>query len=115
MPTYRGSCHCGAVTFSFDDEPITTACRCNCSICVRRGAVMSDRYYQPGEVMIAGLDACAVYIWGDRMMNHYFCRTCGIAPFSSVIEDGRIRLNLGCVEGIDPSVLAVRAIDGRSY
>jgi hypothetical protein len=114
MPTYRGSCHCGAVTFSFEDEPITKGARCNCSLCERRGAVMSDRYYAPAEITVAGLDACTVYIWGDRMMNHYFCRTCGSFPFSSVLEDGRIRVNLGCVEGVDSYALAIRTIDGRS-
>jgi hypothetical protein len=115
MPLYRGSCHCGAVTFSFDDEPITAGVRCNCSICARRGAVMSDRYYARDEITISGLDACGVYIWGDRMMNHYFCRTCGIYPFASVIEDGRVRVNLGCVDGVDTFAVAIRAIDGRSF
>ena len=103
------------MTFSFDDEAITSGVRCNCSLCHRRGAVMSDRYYAAGDITISGLEACTVYIWGDRMMNHYFCRRCGVFPFSGVIEDGRVRVNLGCVDGVDTDALAIRAIDGRSF
>jgi hypothetical protein len=32
---YTGSCHCGAVTFAINVEPIETAADCNCSICQR--------------------------------------------------------------------------------
>ena len=49
------------------------------------------------------------------MMNHYFCTTCGISPFSDVIADGRCRVNLGCVDDIDPLTLEIRSIDGRSF
>ena len=115
MPAYRGTCHCGAVSFSFEDAAITAGIRCNCSICARRGAVMSERYYPRDQISLSGLEACTVYIWGDRMMNHYFCRTCGISPFASVIEDGRVRVNLGCVDGVDTATLAIRTIDGRSF
>ena len=41
LGTYHGSCHCGAVSFTFGAEEITGGRRCNCSICLRRGAVMS--------------------------------------------------------------------------
>lgn len=41
MPDYQGSCHCGAVRFRFSSEPINQGLRCNCSICVRKGALMS--------------------------------------------------------------------------
>ena len=48
--TYSGSCHCGAVRFRVRGEEITTGIRCNCSICIRRGAVMSTVYYPPEAV-----------------------------------------------------------------
>lgn len=114
---YEGSCHCGALRFRFRNPELTTGVRCNCSICVRRGAVMSSRYVPPEDFeQLEGREALAVYRFGDHCMNHYFCRTCGIAPFSEVIErPGHLRLNLGCVEGVDPLSLEVTPIDGRSY
>ena len=38
MNTYRGSCHCGAIRFTFKGpDKIESGLRCNCSICRRRG------------------------------------------------------------------------------
>ena len=116
--TYQGSCHCGAVRFSFTSEPITKGCRCNCSICRRRGAVMSDVYFPREAFTLEGKQALALYQFGDHDMNHYFCKTCGIFPFSDVAAPsraGEYRVNLGCVDGIDPLALEIRSIDGASF
>jgi hypothetical protein len=60
--TYNGSCHCGAVRFRFRSEEITSGCRCNCSICIRRGVVMSSRYFTPDEFeLLDGKEALTVY------------------------------------------------------
>src|SRR5215831_15658855 len=114
--TYEGRCHCGAVRFRFRSEEITKGIRCNCSICVRRGAVMSAEWVRAEDIEhVEGKDALTLYRFGDLMMNHYFCRTCGVFPFSEVIErPGRLRINLGCVEGIDPYGLEIGLVDGRS-
>ncbi len=114
---YRGSCHCGAVRFVFRSEEITTAVRCNCSICSRKGAVMSSRYYQPAELEeIAGLQSLSLYRFGDQVVNHYFCKTCGVFPFvDATIRSGSYRFNLGCIETIDISTLQISLIDGRSF
>lgn len=114
--TYHGSCHCGAVKFSFTSEPITKGCRCNCSICRRRGCVMSDVYLTPETMAVEGKESLALYQFGDRDMNHYVCRTCGIFPFADpTAKPGHYRVNLGCVDGIDPLALEIRMIDGASY
>jgi hypothetical protein len=111
---YRGSCHCQAVTFELEAEPITEGIRCNCSICRRRGAVMSKQYFE--HVTVTGLATLANYIWGDRMVNHWFCPTCGIHPFHDVIErPGSYRINLGCLDDFDLGAVAVTSIDGASY
>ena len=117
VQTYEGRCHCGAVRFRFRSEEITRAIRCNCSICIRRGAVMALAYVPPADIeLLEGMDALAVYRFGDRMVNHYFCRTCGIHPFHDTSErPGVLRFNLGCVKGLDPLALEVKLIDGRSF
>jgi hypothetical protein len=49
-------------------------------------------------------------------MNHVFCATCGISPFSEVTAlPVRYRVNLGCVDDLDPLGLAITLIDGRSF
>ena len=113
---YEGRCHCGAVRFRFRSEEIARGCRCNCSICIRRGAVMSPAYVPPSDIeLLEGKDALEVYRFGDLTMNHYFCRTCGIHPFGEIIRNGFLRFNLGCIEGIDPLAVEVELIDGRAF
>ena len=112
--TYEGQCHCGAVRFRLRTERITAGVRCNCSICVRKGAVMSAKYFGPEEVLeISGTEHLAAYRCGDRMMDHVFCRTCGIYPFHE--WEGTYRVNLGCIEGLDVYGLEIGLIDGRSF
>jgi hypothetical protein len=114
------------VRFTFTSEPIVEGRRCNCSFCVRRGAVVSAAYLPPealGE--IHGREALTRYRFGDQTMDHYFCRGCGVAPFSVVSnlpEDyqgsarpGYHRINLGCVPEIDVFALPITLLDGKSF
>ena len=82
--TYRASCHCGAIRFTFTCDEITSGQRCNCSICIRKGAVMSSSNFRASEVEVEGKERLALYRFGDKDVNHFFCRTCGISPFSTV-------------------------------
>src|SRR5258708_38157438 len=82
--TYRGGCHCGSLRFHLSSEEITKGRRCNCSMCIRKGAVMSARYYAPEEIEVAGAESLSLYQFGDKDVNHYFCKTCGVYPFHVV-------------------------------
>lgn len=115
MPTYHGSCHCGEVRFRFESEPIRSGVRCNCSICMRKGAVMSLEYLPPERfALLGGQGSLRVYRFGDRIVNHYFCATCGIYPFHDTLErPGWYRVNLGCVEELDALSLPVTVLDWR--
>ncbi len=122
--TYRASCHCGAVRFRFASEEITAGRRCNCSICIRKGTVMSSSYLRASDVEVEGEEHLALYKFGDGSMNHLFCRTCGISPFSTVASvppdyrgparPGDYRINLGCVHDLDVLSLDIQVIDGRA-
>jgi len=111
---YDARCHCGAVRFSFQCEEITTGRRCNCSICVRKGAVVSTHYIPAEDFQpIEDLSVVSDYRWNDRDVNHLFCKTCGIYPYHGGPEWG-YRVNLGCVDGLDVFALEMGIIDGRS-
>lgn len=122
---YQASCHCGSVRFKFSSEAITKGRRCNCSICIRKGIVNSASYIPPENVeQVEGMSSLALYQFGDKDVNHYFCRTCGISPFTTVASvppdyvgparPGYYRINLGCVENLDVYGLEIDVIDGRS-
>ena len=77
---------------------------------------MSARYPPEAFEPIEGKESLALYLWGDRDVNHWFCRTCGIHPFSDpTAKPGHYRVNLGCLEDFDPLALEIDLIDGRSF
>ncbi|MGB1091452.1 MAG: GFA family protein [Oceanobacter sp.] len=114
---YTGSCHCGDVKFEFDGPEIDHGLRCNCSICVRKGALMSDFLLDGEELKItAALDAMGTYEFASCVAKHHFCLKCGIYPFhQSMRQAGYYRVNLGCLEQIDASVLPHQLIDGKAF
>jgi hypothetical protein len=111
---YTARCHCGEIRFSFISEPITEGRRCNCSICIRKGAVVSAKYIPAVDFTPhRDLSQLTDYRWNDRVVNHLFCKTCGIYPYHGDNEYG-YRVNLGCVEQLDALRLEIKLIDGRS-
>ena len=116
METYNGSCHCGSISFSFTQEKIVSGLRCNCSLCRRKGAVMSDFTLAPGEIEInTEKDGLGLYQFDSKIAKHYFCKTCGIYPFHETMrKPGHYRVNLGCIDDIDTNTLTVNIFDGKS-
>jgi len=116
MNTYNGSCHCGEITFTFEHDKIENGLRCNCSICRRKGAVMSDFTISPNDFSISeNLSALGKYQFDTKIANHYFCKKCGIYPFhETLVNPGHFRVNLGCIEEIDIESIQVRIHDGKN-
>jgi hypothetical protein len=115
---YHARCHCNRVRFSFRSPEITAGKRCNCSLCVRRGAVLSPTYIPDADFTLHTDERdLTVYLWNDKVMRHYFCKTCGIYTYGAVAgEDGRDRhrVNLGCVQGLDALALDITIVDGKA-
>jgi len=114
---YQARCHCGRVRFSFRCAPIKTGKRCDCSLCTRRGAVLSASYI-PAADFTPHHDPrdLGVYLWNETVLRNYFCRTCGIFTYIGDGEEAKdgYRVNLGCVDGLDPLALDIGIIDGKS-
>jgi hypothetical protein len=111
----KGSCHCGAIKFSYIGEAITRGLRCNCSLCSRKGAMMSSEIIAPENLTIKAKDgALGLYQFGIKTARHFFCKECGIYPFHETArKPGHFRVNLGCVEGIDTFALEYDVFDGK--
>jgi hypothetical protein len=56
-----------------------------------------------------------VYLWNEKVLRNHFCKTCGIFTYIGDGENGKdgYRVNLGCVEGLDPLALDIKIIDGK--
>jgi hypothetical protein len=113
MQLYRGSCHCGAVTFEARTS-LAPALRCNCSLCRRKGAVMAT--VAPEDFKLLSGDAqLTLYQFNTRAARHYFCNVCGIYTFHRPRTNPDIyRVNVGCLEGVDPLALEIGLNDGAS-
>ncbi|QNB16803.1 GFA family protein [Paraburkholderia tropica] len=110
----HGSCHCGAVCFEVRTA-LTPAARCNCSLCRRKGALMSPPFEAADLTVVAGEDALTLYQFNTQVAKHYFCKHCGIYPFHQTRKDPKLwRVNLGCLEGVDVYALEAGVNDGAS-
>ncbi|RLA08784.1 MAG: GFA family protein [Gammaproteobacteria bacterium] len=113
---YTGSCHCQAIKFEFtESDKISTGLRCNCSICQRKGYVMSSFVVSPDEIKITDeSNNLTMYQFGDKTAKHYFCQKCGIHPFHQTFrQPNHYRINLGCIQNIDMEKLTIKVFNGK--
>jgi hypothetical protein len=113
MTVHEGACHCRTVRFqvSFDITELTT---CDCSICVKRNAVMT-KVPEDALTITAGEDALTLYEWNTRRAKHYFCGRCGIYVFHRKrAAPDHFGVNIFCLEGFDIASVPVRATEGAN-
>jgi hypothetical protein len=115
MPTFRGSCHCGRVTFEVEASPSELS-ECNCSLCRRKGAV----YLKISEVdslrILSGESELSVYRFNTNTAKHYFCRICGVHPFHrSRFAPERWSVNARCLDDFDVSAYPRTTFDGQNW
>jgi hypothetical protein len=112
--THLGSCHCGRVTFELDAK-LDYAMACNCSTCSRVGAV---RYGASGKSLriTAGESELSVYQFHTMTARRYFCRHCGVHPFTRPrLDPSRWAVSVRCLQGVAVSSLARRHFDGENW
>ena len=55
------------------------------------------------------------YRFGSETASHYFCGRCGVHAFVQTrLNPGHYRANLGCVDDLETSQLAIERYDGKS-
>ena len=112
---YSGSCHCGGVAFEVEGD-IYGALDCNCSIFVRRGALL---WFVPRDQMtvLTPEEHLGSYSFNKHVIRHRFCRTCGIHTHGEGRDpkgNEMAAINLRCIEDIDLAAIPVQQYDGRS-
>ena len=111
---WKGSCHCGTVKFEVR-APLSPSLRCNCSLCRRKSALMTPPVPVEDLNIVEGREALTLYQFNTGVAKHYFCKHCGIHPFHQTLRDPKLwRVNIGCLEGVDPYSLDYSVIDGAS-
>ena len=115
MKTHQGSCHCGAVTYDVTAD-ITSALRCNCSHCQRKGLLLT---FTPESsfTLKSGEGDLIKYNFNKHLIDHVFCKTCGVQSFAHG-QDGEgnkmVAINVNCLENFDIDSIEIQKYDGRS-
>ena len=110
-------CHCSAVKVEINIKGgLDKILRCNCSLCKRKGAIMSMVKNEDFKI-IKGEDKLTLYQFHTKVAKHYFCSICGIYthhnPRSNPSMTG---FNLGCIEEIDTfSLENILLNDGHNH
>ena len=75
---YKLSCHCQAVEIELNlPSGLENLCRCNCSMCKRRGTIVAIVDQDNLEVT-KGEDKLSLYQFHTNTAKHHFCSVCGI-------------------------------------
>lgn len=113
-PDIPGACHCGAIRFAVRG-PITRAMRCTCSLCSTVGAIWYATD-EGGMKILAGEDELGLYQFGTRTAKHYFCKHCGVHPFSRPRLNPKLwAVNLRCVRSVDLEAVPTSVFDGANW
>jgi hypothetical protein len=111
---WKGACHCGAVKFEVR-APLSPAFRCNCSLCSRKGVLMTQPVPAEDLNIVSGRDELTLYQFNTHVAKHYFCKHCGIHPFHQTrMDPTRWRVNISCLDGVDPYALDYSVLNGAS-
>ena len=111
------TCHCKSIEAEINvDGDLEKIVKCNCSICKRKGAIMSMVKNQDFKIT-KGEDKLKLYQFHTKVAKHYFCSDCGIYthhnPRSNPAMTG---FNLGCVDEINTfDFKDITIIDGNNH
>lgn len=111
---HHGSCHCGRIAFDLDGD-VSEALDCNCSMCRRRGSLLA---FFPREALTLtrGEGEYTTYRFNTKKIDHHFCKTCGIGPFSEGVHPKTgatmAAVNVRCLPDVDLATLQIKQADG---
>jgi len=112
---YKGSCHCGKITFEVEGE-LTGVVSCNCSICSRRGSLLWS-VPRDGLKLLTPEEDIATYTFNKHVFVHRFCPTCGVHPYAedpASTDERMAYINIRCLENVDLTAIPIYDFDGRS-
>lgn len=116
MKIHQGGCHCGQIRFEIETE-LAKAIECNCSICTKKGAL---HHRVPPEQfrLLSGKNALTLYQSGSKIAKHWFCKFCGIHPFSNPrAAPDMYSINIRCLDDFqkESANIEIRQFDGRNW
>ncbi len=116
LTKHAGGCHCGAVRYEAEVD-LGSTMTCNCSICQKRGSILA--FASPDKFKLQkGEGAQTQYNFNKNMVDHMFCKTCGILSFAHGKKpDGTemYAVNVRTLDDIEIEKMNPKKVDGRSF
>lgn len=98
MSTLKGSCNCGAVSFTLDQAP-TEATACHCSLCRKQsGHFFASANLPKASLVIAGAENLTWYRSSEKVRRG-FCSRCGSWLFWEPVFRDWTSVALGALDG----------------
>ena len=110
------NCHCGEVQLDlYLPNGFEKIRRCNCSICSRKGAVVSS-VLKKNLTVVKGQKLLSKYQFSTKTAKHYFCSRCGIYTHHQRRSDpNEFGINMGCIDEFDFSSYGdIPVMDGKN-
>ncbi|CAK7217041.1 hypothetical protein SBRCBS47491_003027 [Sporothrix bragantina] len=129
--TYRGGCHCGAISFDVtlsppleplpgSSDPAHEVVDCSCSVCRRLGYLLV--YPTRDKVVFhnkgGGQARCSKYQFNLKVQDHLFCKYCGSSVMIDFLDrfkpdfDG-YGVNVRSLYDVDLNALNILKVDGK--
>ena len=110
-------CHCGTIEAEINlSNDLKKTIKCNCSICKRKGAIMSMVKNEDFKI-IKGSDKLKIYQFHTMVAKHFFCSICGIYTHHNPrINPSMTGFNVGCIDEIDSfEIEDILINDGKNH
>ncbi len=109
-------CHCGAIEAEINIEKLEKVMRCNCSVCKRKGAIMSMVKNEKFKIT-KGNEKLKLYQFYTKAAKHFFCSICGIYTHHHPrINPAMTGFNVGCIDEINQFDLKnINLADGYNH
>lgn len=111
---YIGGCHCGAVRYEVEME-LTKGMTCNCSHCSKKGFILAFVLAEQ-FALLSGEENLTLYEFNKKMIQHVFCKTCGVQSFGRGKGQGGVptaMINVRCLDNVDLSTLQITEFNGK--
>lgn len=110
-----GGCHCKNVRYETEIDLSKAAIECNCSYCQMKGTLL---VFVPGNLLTVtkGEDELTKYRFNTNVIEHSFCKTCGVQCFGRAEMEGGpgAMVNVRTIDDIDLAAIERMPFDGRS-
>ena len=110
------TCHCKEVQIELElEHGLEELVRCNCSLCKRRGSIMSKIKLDKLKI-IKGENNLITYKFGEkRHAEHFFCSNCGIyTHHRSYTNPANYEFNVACLDNVDTFKFKnIQVFDGK--